>query len=265
MLSAMESKHIKQALQHEAWRTLRIMSEFVDATDTLTRIGHAVAVFGSARTAPTKPEYQRAIDCGRVLASKKFAVITGGGPGIMEAANKGCIEAGGASVGLNISLPLEQKPNPYQSIELTFRYFFVRKVMFVKHASGFIIFPGGFGTLDELFEALTLIQTLKIVPFPVILIGKTFWAPLLEWMRTTLAQEHGTISPDDFEIFHVTDDVNEAVTIIHEVLLGKRAWATRLPRFPSDPPITEEEGIRPGIHPRRHLQGDAALGMDNIE
>ena len=265
MLSPMESKHIKQALQHEAWRTLRIMSEFVDATDTLVRIGHGVAVFGSARTPPTKPEYQKALECGRLLSQKGFAVITGGGPGIMEAANKGCLEAGGTSVGLNISLPFEQKPNPYQSVELTFRYFFVRKVMFVKHASGFVIFPGGFGTLDELFEALTLIQTLKIVPFPVILIGKAFWEPLLEWMRTTLAVEHATISPEDFEIFHVTDDVGEAATIIHEVLTGKRAWATRLPRFASDPPISEEYGIRSGIHPRRHLQGDAALGMDNIE
>lgn len=261
----MESKQIKQALQHEAWRTLRIMSEFVDATDTLVRVGPGVAVFGSARTAPEKTEYLSAVQCGQLLAQRKFAVITGGGPGIMEAANKGCLEGKGTSVGLNISLPFEQRPNPYQSVELTFRYFFIRKVMFVKHASGFVIFPGGFGTLDELFESLTLIQTLKIVPFPVVLIGKKFWEPLLQWMRTTLAVEHGTISPEDFEIFHVTDDVEEAVQIIHDVFTGKREWAKRLPRFASDPPITEEEGIRSGIHPRRHVMRDPSLGMDNIE
>ncbi|MSR28445.1 MAG: TIGR00730 family Rossman fold protein [Phycisphaerales bacterium] len=261
----MESKEIKQALQHEAWRTLRIMSEFVDATDTLVRIGPGVAVFGSARTPRDRAEYLKAVECGGLLAKHKFAVITGGGPGIMEAANKGCLEAQGTSVGLNISLPFEQKPNGYQSVELTFRYFFVRKVMFVKHASGFVIFPGGFGTLDELFEALTLIQTLKIVPFPVVLIGKAFWEPLLQWMRTTLACEFETISPEDFEIFHVTDDVAEAVTLIHEVFTGVRTWAKRLPRFASDPPVAQEEGIRSGIHPRRHLQGDATLWMDNIE
>lgn len=261
----MESKQVKEALQHEAWRTLRIMSEFVDATDTLVRVGPGVAVFGSARTHPSKPAYLKAVECGRLLANHQFAVITGGGPGIMEAANKGCLEAKGTSIGLNISLPLEQKPNPYQSVELTFRYFFVRKVMFVKHASGFVIFPGGFGTLDELFESLTLIQTLKIVPFPVVLIGKAFWEPLLQWMRTTLAVEHETISPEDFEMFHVTDDVEEAVTLIHDVFVGKRAWATRLPRFPNDPPVTAEEGIRPGIHPRRHLSRGGGTGMDNIE
>ena len=261
----MESKHIKDALQHEAWRTLRIMSEFVDATDTMVRVGPAVAVFGSARTRPEKHEFIQAVECGRMLVERGFAVITGGGPGIMEAANKGALEANGVSVGLNISLPFEQKPNPYQSIELTFRYFFVRKVMFVKHACGFIIFPGGFGTMDELFESLTLIQTLKIVPFPVVLIGKKFWQPLLDWMRTTLAEEHGTISAEDFELFRVTDDVREAVDIVHDVHAGRRAWAPKLPRFASDPPVSQEEGIRQGVHPRRHLQGDAAMGIDNIE
>lgn len=261
----MESKHTKDALQHEAWRALRIMSEFVDATDTLVRIGPAVAVFGSARTTPNRPEFQQAIECGRRLAERGFAVVTGGGPGIMEAANKGALEANGVSVGLNISLPFEQKPNPYQSIELTFRYFFIRKVMFVKHARGFVIFPGGFGTMDELFESLTLIQTLKIVPFPVVLIGTKFWQPLLDWMRTTLAEEYGTISKEDFEIFRVTDDVKEAVDIVHDVQSGKRVWAPQLPRFASDPPITDEEGIRQGVHPRRHLKSDAALGLDNLE
>lgn len=241
------------------------MSEFVDATDTLVRIGPAVAVFGSARTAPTRPEYLQAVHCGQRLVERGFAVITGGGPGIMEAVNKGALEGNGVSVGLNISLPFEQKPNPYQSIELTFRYFFIRKVMFVKHARGFIIFPGGFGTMDELFESLTLIQTLKIVPFPVIMIGTKFWQPLLDWMRTTLAEEHGTISKEDFDMFHVTDSVDEAVTIIHEVQTGQRPWATRLPRFESDPPISEEEGIRQGVHPRRHLKGDPSMGVDNLE
>ncbi len=261
----MESKHIKEALQHEAWRALRIMSEFVDATDTMVRVGPAVAVFGSARTAPERPEFAQAMECGKQLVGRGFAVITGGGPGIMEAANRGALEAKGVSVGLNISLPFEQKPNPYQSIELTFRYFFVRKVMFVKHARGFIIFPGGFGTMDELFESLTLIQTLKIVPFPVILVGRKFWEPLLTWMRTTLAEEFKTISPEDFDLFRVTDDVGEAVRIIADVQAGRHAWAPKLPRFASDPPITEEEGIRQGVHPRRHLQGDAAMGLDNLE
>ncbi len=261
----MESKHIKDALQHEAWRALRIMSEFVDATDTLVRVGPAVAVFGSARTAIDRPEYAQAVQCGRSLVAKGYAVITGGGPGIMEAANKGALEAKGVSVGLNISLPFEQKPNPYQSIELTFRYFFIRKVMFVKHARGFIIFPGGFGTMDELFESLTLIQTLKIVPFPVILVGKKFWEPLLAWMRTTLAEEFKTISQEDFELFRVTDDVDEAVRLVDDVQSGRQIWAPKLPRFASDPPISEEEGIRQGVHPRRHLQGDASMGLDNLE
>jgi len=261
----MKSKHIKAALQHEAWRTLRIMSEFVDATDTMVQVGPAVAVFGSARTRPERPEYLQAIECGKHLVQRGFAVITGGGPGIMEAANKGALDGGGVSVGLNISLPFEQKPNPFQSVELTFRYFFVRKVMFVKHARGFIIFPGGFGTMDELFESLTLIQTLKIVPFPVVLVGTAFWKPLLDWMRTTLAEEFGTISQDDFELFHVTDNVEEAVNIVHEVHAGRRLWAPKLPRFASDPAPTEEEGIRPGIHPRRHFKGDAYLGVDNLE
>ena len=261
----MEAKHIKDALQHEAWRALRIMSEFVDATDTMVRVGPAVAVFGSARTTPERPEFSAAERCGRLLVERGYAVITGGGPGIMEAVNKGALEAKGVSVGLNISLPFEQKPNPYQSIELTFRYFFVRKVMFVKHARGFIIFPGGFGTMDELFESLTLIQTLKIVPFPVVLVGKKFWEPLLAWMRTTLAEEFKTISAEDFELFRVTDDVEEAVQLIDDVQSGRKPWAPKLPRFASDPPVSEEEGIRQGVHPRRHLQGDTSLGLDNLE
>jgi uncharacterized protein (TIGR00730 family) len=256
----------KQALQHEAWRSLRILSEFVDATDSLALVGPAIAVFGSARTKPEHNDYLRAVECGRLLVQRGFAVVTGGGPGIMEAANKGAHAAKGVSVGLNISLPHEQKPNPYQSIELTFRYFFIRKVMFVKHARGFIIFPGGFGTLDELFESLTLIQTLKIVPFPVVLVGSAFWNPLLDWLRSTLLEKHATISAEDFDMFSVTDDVHEAVQIVHDVHAGRRVWCPKLARFAGDESTHLGEGTRTGISPRRHFHGgDAYLGIEDLE
>ncbi len=226
--------HHKDALKLESWRVLRIMSEFVEAFDTLARIGPAVTVFGSARTRPNEPYYQMAVKCGAKLIEKNFAVITGGGPGIMEAANKGAHEAGGTSVGLNITLPMEQKPNPFQNIELDFRYFFVRKVMFVKYARGFIIFPGGFGTMDELFEALTLIQTLKVTPFPVVMVGRDFWSGLLDWFRNTLESRYRTIGSEDFNLFHVTDDVDEAVQIVHESHLGKCHLANQLPHIAND-------------------------------
>jgi uncharacterized protein (TIGR00730 family) len=241
----------KDALRHESWRVLRIMSEFIDAFDTLARIGPAVSVFGSARTPPPDKYYQAAVDCGARLVRKGFAVITGGGPGIMEAANKGASEAGGTSVGLNITLPMEQRPNPHQNVELDFRYFFVRKVMFVKYARGFIIFPGGFGTMDEFFESLTLIQTLKVVPFPVVLIGREFWSGLLEWFRGTLDQGYHTISPRDFEIFHLTDDVDEAVDIVYETHIGKRTASEALPRFASDTMEPMGEGTRAGVPARK--------------
>ena len=241
----------KDALQFESWRVFRIMSEFVEAFDTLSRLGPSVTVFGSARTLPGEPYYQMAIECGSKLAQRGFAVITGGGPGIMEAANRGAHEAGGTSVGLNISLPTEQIPNPYQNVELDFRYFFVRKVMFVKYARGFIIFPGGFGTMDELFEALTLIQTLKVVPFPVILIGSEFWRGLIEWMGNTLERQCHVISPEDMNLFHITDNVDEAVQIVHETSTGQRQIAQQLPRFTTDEAVPTGEGTRIGVRPRK--------------
>jgi uncharacterized protein (TIGR00730 family) len=208
-------------------------------------------VFGSARTPPEDKYYQLAVECSAKLARRGFAVITGGGPGIMEAANRGAAEAGGTSVGLNITLPTEQAPNPHQNVELDFRYFFVRKVMFVKYARGFIIFPGGFGTMDEFFESLTLIQTLKVVPFPVVLIGREFWGGLLEWIRHTMNERFHTISPGDFDLFHLTDSVDEAVDIVFETHIGKRRAGEGLPRFASDMAEPSGEGTRAGVQPRK--------------
>ncbi len=201
-------------LARETWRLFRILSEFVDGFEGMSRVGPSISVFGSARTKPDHPSYQAAQHCGRLICESGFGVITGGGPGIMEAANRGAFECGGASVGLNIMLPHEQDPNPYQNVELMFRYFFVRKVMFVKYATGFIIFPGGFGTMDELFESLTLIQTLKIDPFPVVLVGRDYWGGLLDWIRNTMLHEYGNISPEDLELFMLTDSVEEAVEYV---------------------------------------------------
>ncbi|MFO0827397.1 MAG: TIGR00730 family Rossman fold protein [Phycisphaerales bacterium] len=247
----------KQTVANEAWRALRIMSEFVDAVDTMSRIPAGISVFGSSRTLPTDPYYAKATECGRRLAEHGFAVITGGGPGIMEAANKGAIEAGGVSVGLNIALPMEQKPNPYQNIELDFRYFFIRKVMFVKYARGFVIFPGGFGTMDEFFEALTLMQTLKIAPFPVVLVGREFWSGLIDWFKQTLDERFHTISPADFSLFHVVDDVADAVRIMHDTYHGRLKVGGDLPRFPTDVEAKESgEGTRRGVLPRRSAVPD---------
>ena len=174
-------------------------------------------MFGSARTKPGEPYYDMAVECGRLIVERQLACITGGGPGIMEAANRGAFESGvdGAkSVGLNIALPHEQAPNPYQTHELSFRYFFIRKVMFVKYAAGFIIFPGGFGTMDELFEALTLIQTNKIQKFPVVLVGTDFWGGLVEWVGEKMRDSFTTISPGDLELLHLTDSAEDAVQYV---------------------------------------------------
>lgn len=199
----------------DVWRIFRIMAEFVDGFEVMGRLGPAVSVFGSARLKPDNKYYQLAVECGKQLAQAGYAVITGGGPGIMEAANKGAKEAGGRSIGLNISLPHEQTSNPYQSISLNFHYFFCRKVMFVKYAHAFICFPGGFGTMDEYFEALTLVQTGKSQKFPVIMIGKRFWGELIGWMQDTmLGEEFATIGPDDLHLFHLTDSVEEVVEIV---------------------------------------------------
>lgn len=197
----------------DPWRVFRIMGEFVEGFDTLAGLGPAVTVFGSARVPPHDPQYAAAERTARLLVDANFAVITGGGPGIMEAANKGALEAGGKSIGCNIELPFEQGINPYVEVAINFRYFFVRKTMFVKYAEAFIIFPGGFGTMDELFEALTLIQTGKVRNFPVILFGSEYWGGLLEWIRATMLAE-GKISPDDMDLLVVTDSPDEAVRTI---------------------------------------------------
>jgi uncharacterized protein (TIGR00730 family) len=200
-------------LDTDTWRALRILSEFVDGFEALAEVGPAVTVFGSARSVPGEPTYELARTVGRLLAESGFAVITGGGPGAMEGANRGCQEGGGLSIGCNIELPHEQVLNPYLDLSIDFRYFFARKTMFVKYADAFVILPGGLGTLDELFEALTLIQTGKIRHFPVVLMGTAYWRGLVEWMRTTQVPA-GTIAAADLELFRMTDDPAEAVAII---------------------------------------------------
>jgi uncharacterized protein (TIGR00730 family) len=199
----------------DPWRVLRIQGEFVHAFDALAEVGSAITIFGSARTAPAAPMYQAARRLGFLLAQKGFAVITGGGPGIMEAANRGAHEAGGMSIGCNIELPREQAVNPYVGLSINFRYFFCRKTMFVKYSEGFVLFPGGFGTLDELFEALTLIQTEKIQRFPVVLIGTSYWTGLLDWLRQRVLAE-GNIEDKDLHLVRVTDSPEEACAWIDQ-------------------------------------------------
>ncbi|HET6488210.1 MAG TPA: TIGR00730 family Rossman fold protein [Syntrophales bacterium] len=196
----------------------RIMSEFVEAIEELSDIGRAVTIFGSARTTPGNPYYQKAEHLARLLAQKGFSVITGGGPGIMEAANKGAAESGGTSVGMNIRLPFEQTPNEYANVKLYYKYFFIRKVMFVKFAVAYVILPGGFGTMDELFEALTLIQTKRIKSFPVILMGSEYWKGLLDWMKDTMLAQ-GMIIPEDMDLFRVMDKPEEVVEYIRKFVI----------------------------------------------
>lgn len=200
----------------ESWLVFKIMAEFVEGFEKMSEIGPCVSIFGSARTAPDSPLYQLGVDIAAKLSEAGFGVITGGGPGIMEAGNKGAHQAGGASVGLNIELPFEQHSNPYidPDKDINFNYFFVRKVMFVKYAQGFVVLPGGFGTLDELFEALTLIQTNKIDRFPVVLVGTTFWSGLVDWIKQTLLETHKNISPEDIDLFAVVDTPEEVVDYI---------------------------------------------------
>ncbi len=197
----------------DPWRVLRIMGEFVEGFDTLAAVGKAVTIFGSARVNEDDPMYHEARKLAGLLADEGFAIITGGGPGIMEAANRGAVEAGGQSIGCNIELPFEQGLNEYVEVAINFRYFFVRKTMFVKYAEAFVIFPGGFGTMDELFESLTLIQTGKIHNFPVVLFGSSYWGGLLEWIRDTMLAE-GKIAPDDLRRLIVTDDAEAACAVI---------------------------------------------------
>lgn len=198
---------------NESWRIFRIMAEFIEGFEVLSKIPPAVSIFGSARTHPDDSDYKKTEETAAKLVKKGYAVVTGGGPGIMEAANKGASEAGGVSVGLNINLPEEQKPNKYIGTYLDFRYFFVRKVMFVKYSVAFVIFPGGFGTLDELFESVGLIQTRKIKPFPVILVGREYWKGLMNWMKLTVLAR-GKISPEDINLFHIIDEPDEIVNFV---------------------------------------------------
>jgi uncharacterized protein (TIGR00730 family) len=209
---------INEMTVEDSWRMFHIMAEFVEGFDALSDSYPSVTIFGSTRIKPEDEVYQKAEQIGRLLAENGFGVITGGGPGAMEAANKGALSVGGRSIGLNIQLPMEQKPNPYTNVSLSFRYFFVRKVMFVKYAVAYIILPGGFGTLDELFEAITLIQTHKIKPFPVFLVGTKYWHGLLKWIKETLLIE-GKISPEDLDIFQLTDEPAEIVRAIKKTVI----------------------------------------------
>jgi uncharacterized protein (TIGR00730 family) len=229
-------------LDSDPWRSLRILSEFVEGFDALAEVGPAVSVFGSARMTSNHRYYRQARELGRMLAEAGYAVITGGGPGIMEAANRGCQEGGGLSIGCNIELPHEQGLNPYVDLGIEFRYFFARKVMFVKYADAFVIFPGGYGTLDELFEALTLIQTQKVQDFPVILLGTDYWGGMIDWIRASLLKE-AAINAEDVDLLRLTDDPKEAVRIIkaYERSHRQKAAATE----PGTKPIARRDVKRP--------------------
>lgn len=217
----------------DPWRVFRIMAEFVEGFDEMSKVGDAVSIFGSARTKKTDRYYKMADQAASLLVKEGFAVITGGGPGIMEAGNKGAAEADGESVGLNIDLPFEQKPNPYAKTLINFHYFFCRKVMFVKYAKAFVIFPGGFGTMDELFESLTLIQTQRIERFPVILVGRDYWKGLLDWLRNTMAAEKN-IDLADLDMFKLVDCAEDVVKEIKDFyikqdfdnLINPKKWFT---------------------------------------
>ena len=214
-----EKQYVIDALSiNESWRVFRIMAEFVDGIETLSDVNNAVTIFGSARVKPADIYYQKTENLTRLLVQNGFSVITGGGGGIMEAANKGASEVGGKSVGLNIRLPFEQKPNPYSNVHLDYKYFFIRKVMFVKYAVAYVILPGGFGTMDELFEALTLIQTKRIKSFPLILMGSDYWQGLLDWLKKTMLAE-GKILPADLDLIQVVDEPEEVVKLIKKYVI----------------------------------------------
>jgi len=214
-----EKQYLVDAITvHDSWRLFKILAEFVGGFETLSQIYPAVSIFGSARVRPGDETYEKTVIIARKLAENGFNVITGGGPGIMEAGNKGAREGGASSVGLNIVLPLEQEPNPFSNVKLDFQYFFVRKVMFVKYAQAYIGMPGGLGTLDEIFEALTLIQTKRIKPFPVILVGSDYWGGLIDWIRNTLLERH-YISGQDADLFTVLDDPDEIVHTIKRYVI----------------------------------------------
>lgn len=233
----MPNNHIIRQPAEETWRVFRIMAEFVEAFETLAPIQQAVSIFGSARLGPDHPSYAQAEQLARLLVKRGFDVMTGGGPGVMEAANKGAMDAGGRSIGLNITLPHEQDANRYQNLAMEFHYFFCRKVMFLKYSVGVACLPGGFGTLDEFFETMTLIQTGKAPPMPVVLIGSEFWNPLVDWLRRTTLERFGAISPGDLQLFHVTDDITEAAEYL------RRGVDRCLPLLRQ--PTLQEEAARP--------------------
>lgn len=210
-----DKKQMKKTLNKESWRIFRIMAEFVEGFEQLATISPSVSIFGSARTKPEHDYYKTTEELAYQLSEAGFSVVSGGGPGLMEAANKGAFRGKSQSIGLNIMLPHEQSGNPYQDISLNFKHFFSRKVMFVKYASAYVVMPGGFGTLDELAEVLTLMQTGKSRRFPIILMGREFWTPLVDWFKNTLVTE-GTISPDDLNLFKITDDIDEAIQHIFD-------------------------------------------------
>jgi uncharacterized protein (TIGR00730 family) len=223
----LESPRPDEFTHTDTWRVFRIMGEFVEGFDDLATLTRGISIFGSARTSPDDPDYKAAEETAALLVKAGFSVITGGGPGIMEAGNRGAFQAGGVSVGCNIELPFEQRPNPYQTLSLKFKYFFVRKMMFVKYSQAFIIFPGGFGTLDELFESLTLIQTHKIRDFPVVMFGSRYWGGLMDWIRDVALKE-GKVSTADLKLLHLTDSPAEVVQIISESQNSLRKLKTDL-------------------------------------
>ncbi len=215
----MEKQYVVDALsKEESWRIFRIMAEFVESIEVLSNVHNAVTIFGSARLKPEDKYYQMAEKLGQLLVQNGFSVITGGGSGIMEAANKGAAEAGGQSVGMNIKLPFEQKPNPYANLQLDYKYFFIRKVMFVKYAVAYVIMPGGYGTMDELFEALTLIQTKRVKSFPLILMGREYWQGLLDWLKNSM-QQKSMILPCDIEMIQIIDEPEEVVKHIKKYVI----------------------------------------------
>jgi uncharacterized protein (TIGR00730 family) len=261
----------------DSWRIFRIMAEFVEGFESLANLGPAVTVFGSARTKPDEPYYAAAEATSRLLAKANYAVITGGGPGIMEAANKGAFEAGGMSVGCNITLPHEQDANKYQQITLDFHYFYARKVMFVKYASAFICFPGGFGTLDEFFETITLMQTMKIQAMPIILFGKSYWTGLVDWMNATL--QPAMLDGEDLDLFRIVDTPEEAVQLIQQA--EKTGWwqpqseelqraihcdenSCQLP-IANSPTATSGEGTRYGKRPNRPNKKHVSCGEKPVQ
>lgn len=215
---AFEAKNWNEIKSNDSWAIFKVMSEFVNGYEKLARIGPCVSMFGSARTQPDNTKYKLAQEIAFKLTQKGFGIITGGGPGMMEAANKGAQRGGGTSVGLNIELPMEQQPNPYidQDKNLNFDYFFVRKVMFVKYSQGFVVMPGGFGTLDELFEAITLIQTFKIGRFPIVLVDRSFWSGIINWVKEVVLERENNVSADDMDLFKLVDTADEAVEVIEE-------------------------------------------------